>query len=135
MCAAATRTLLARGRREVIARHSAKEPHRARRAIVLAGLGDLSVPTVSDLAAGTLAGLEEVDTTQAADDGDAEVTPVMRLIADSLLSTLRGLELTTDLLGGVQDLRPACSHSPPCPAPSATSACSHRRSHACGSPR
>jgi hypothetical protein len=103
VCAAATRTLLARGRRDLVARHSAKEPHRARRAIVLAGLGDLSVPAVSDLAAGTLAGLEELDTSRPPEDGDAEVTPVMRLIADSLLSTLRGLELTTDLLGGVQD--------------------------------
>ncbi|MDX2091668.1 MAG: hypothetical protein SFX73_27655 [Kofleriaceae bacterium] len=103
VCAAATRTLVARGRTDILADHAANEPDRTRRAIVLVGLGDLSVPSVAELAAGTLAGLDELDTIQPADDAETEVTPVMRLIAETLLATQQGLELTTDLVGGVQD--------------------------------
>jgi hypothetical protein len=101
VCAAAARTLLARGRRDLVARHSAREPHEVRRAVVRAALGDLSVAAVSDLAAATLAGLDEAEL--AAGDGAAEVTPVMRLIADSLLSTIGGLEIAAELIGREHD--------------------------------
>ncbi len=97
--AAATRSLLARGRRDLLEDHAGREPHRVRRAVVLAGLGDLSVPVVGELVSGSLTGLDELDR---ASEGDG-VSPVTELIAESLLCSVAGLEVACDLIAGVPD--------------------------------
>jgi hypothetical protein len=101
--AAATRTLLARGRRDLVAKHSAKDPHPVRRAVVLAALGELSIPVISELVRGTIDGLDAIDTTTEDPTSDDDVTPITKLIADSLLCSVAGLEVACDLIGGVPD--------------------------------
>jgi hypothetical protein len=103
VAAAATRTLLARGRRDLVARHSARDPHPVRRAVVLAGLGELSIPVISDLVRGTLDGLDAIDTKAEDPTEDDDVSPITKLIADSLLCSVKGLEVACDLIGGVSD--------------------------------
>lgn len=103
VAAAATRTLLARGRRDLVAKHSARDPHPVRRAVVLAGLGELSIPVISELVRGTIDGLDAIDTTTEDPTADEDVSPITKLIADSLLCSVPGLEVACDLIGGVPD--------------------------------
>lgn len=101
--AAATRSLLARGRRDLVGKHSARDPHPVRRAVVLAGLGELSVPVVGELVRGSIERLDDVDTETAEPTDDEDVSPITKLLADSLLCSIKGLEVACDVIGGVPD--------------------------------
>lgn len=102
VAAAAVRVLVARGRRDLVGRHSARDPHPVRRAVMLAGLGELSVAVVGELVTGALADLDGIDVATAEEDSD-EVTPVTRLLADTLLTTVAGLDTAINLMAGVHD--------------------------------
>ncbi|MBA3452501.1 MAG: hypothetical protein H0T42_05320 [Deltaproteobacteria bacterium] len=103
VCAAATRSLLARGRRDLLGKHSARDPHPVRRAVVLAGLGEVSVAVIGELVTGSLARLDDVNTETEPTSEDEDVTPVTKLLADSLLCSVKGIEVACDLIGGVPD--------------------------------
>lgn len=103
VCAAATRSLLARGRRDLIGKHSARDPHPVRRAVVLAGLGEISVPVIGELVRGSIGRLEDIDTATEEPSDEDDVTPITRLLADSLLCSIKGLDVACDLIAGVPD--------------------------------
>ena len=96
VCAAAARTLLARGRRDLVARHSAREIQPQRRAVVLASLGELGVPVIGELVRGVLAEMETAGE-------DVGPSPVTRLVGDALLTSVAGLDTAADLIGGVPE--------------------------------
>jgi hypothetical protein len=94
--AAAARALIGRGRRDLVARHSAREVQAARRAVVLASLGELSVPVIGELVRGALAQLD-------ASGEEVAPSPVTRLVGEALLTSVAGLEVAADLIGGVPE--------------------------------
>jgi len=102
VCAAATRTLLARGRRDLIGKHSAREINPVRRAVVLAGLGELGVPTIGELVKGALADLEQIDPDTESPEEDS-ASPVVQLLGDALLCSVSGLMVACDLIAGVPE--------------------------------
>jgi hypothetical protein len=102
VAAAATRSLLSRGRRDLIGKHSAREVNPVRRAVMLAGLGDLAVPVIGELVRGTLAELHQVDPTTANPDEDT-TSPVAELLGDALLCSVDGLDVACDLIAGVPE--------------------------------
>ncbi|MBV8760725.1 MAG: hypothetical protein JO257_25760 [Deltaproteobacteria bacterium] len=96
VAAAAASTLLARGRRDLVAKHSGHEAHPVRRAVVLAALGERTVPVIGELVRGGLAELE-------AASEDVGPSPVTRLVAESLLTTVDGVGVAADLIAGVPE--------------------------------
>ncbi len=94
VAAAATRSLLARDRRDLIGKHSAHEGHPIRRAIALAGLGELGVPVIGELVRGVLTELDETP---------EEASPITLLLGDCLLGSIAGLETAANLIGGVPE--------------------------------
>jgi len=102
VAAAATRSLLARGRRDLIGKHSAREVNPVRRAVMLAGLGELAVPVIGELVRGSLADLNEVDPATA--DADEDTTsPVVQLLGDALLCSVAGIGVACELIAGVPE--------------------------------
>ncbi|MEJ7600481.1 MAG: hypothetical protein WKG01_21410 [Kofleriaceae bacterium] len=102
VCAAATRSLLARGRRDLVGKHAAREVNPVRRAVVLAGLGELAVPVVGELVRGALADLDQVDPNVEPSDEDS-TSPIVQLLGDALLCSVAGLDVACDLIAGVPD--------------------------------
>ncbi len=100
VCAAAVRTLLVRGRRDIVAKHSAREANPLRRAVVLAGLGELTVPVVGEIVRDGIAGLPSQRADEDEDDPPSQLT---QLLAESLLCTVTGIDVAADLIGGVPD--------------------------------
>ena len=99
VAAAAAHSLLARGRRDLIADHSEREPHALRRAIAKAALGDLAVPVIGEL---VRAVLRTVDPD--GPEGEAPgVSPLARFTAECLLATGDGLDRLAELIGGVPE--------------------------------
>ena len=99
VAAAAAHSLLARGRRDLIAEHAEREPHPLRRAIANAALGDLSVPVIGELVRAVLgAGDPE------GPEGEAPgVSPLTRLTTECLLATGEGLEVLAELIAGIPE--------------------------------
>ena len=102
VAAAATRSLLARNRRDLIGKHSAREVNPVRRAVMLAGLGELAVPIVGELVRGSLADLNRVDPA-VADAEEDTASPVVQLLGDALLCSVAGLDVACDLIAGVPE--------------------------------
>jgi hypothetical protein len=76
-----------------------------RRAVVLAGLGDRSVPVIGELARDALETLEAAAPGSEADaEHDDEPSPILRLLGDNLLCSVPGLEVACDLIGGVPEV-------------------------------
>jgi len=92
--AAATRALVARGRADLVADHAARDDHPVRSAIARASAGDLDVAVVGELARGLLGDDEERD----------GASPTLRVLADALLGSAAGLDVASDLIGGVPEL-------------------------------
>ena len=94
VAAAATHSLVARNRRDLIGKHSERETNPIRRAIALAALGELGVEVIGELARGFLADL---------DHAPEDASPLTRLLGDALLGSIAGLETAASLIGGVPE--------------------------------
>ena len=97
VAAAAAHTLVARGRRDLIADHAAHETNKIRRAIANAALGDRSVPVIGELVRAVLADAEKADI-------DGVVSPLARFTAARLFETGEGLDLLAELIGDMPEL-------------------------------
>jgi len=97
VAAAAAHTLVARGRRDLIADHAAHEMNTIRRAIANAALGDRSVPVIGELVRAVLADAEKADI-------DGGVSPLARFTAARLFETGEGLDLLAELIGDMPEL-------------------------------
>ena len=97
VAAAAAHTLVARGRRDLIADHTAHETNTIRRAIANAALGDRSVPVIGELVRAVLADAEKADI-------DGVVSPLARFTAARLFETGEGLDLLAELIGDMPEL-------------------------------
>ena len=97
VAAAAAHTLVARGRRDLIADHAAHEMNTIRRAIANAALGDRSVPVIGELVRAVLADAEKADI-------DGVVSPLARFTAARLFETGEGLDLLAELIGDMPEL-------------------------------
>jgi hypothetical protein len=117
VAAAAARTLVERGRRDLVGRHSTREPNPVRRAVSLAALGELDVPTIGELVMGTLEALQETASPMSTtDDSDEGIPPITALINDALLCSVEGLAMATSLIEAAPDavgvLALACAPDP-----------------------
>ena len=97
VAAAAAHTLVARGRRDLIADRAAHETNTIRRAIANAALGDRSVPVIGELVRAVLADAEKADI-------DGVVSPLARFTAARLFETGEGLDLLAELIGDMPEL-------------------------------
>ena len=102
VAAAATRTLLARDRRDVVSEHLGRETSPLRRAIAQTGLGELTVPVIGEIVRDGLAGLPGRRADEDGEEDDAP-SPLTQLLADGLLCSVAGIEVAADLIGGVPD--------------------------------
>ncbi|HVK85356.1 MAG TPA: hypothetical protein VM513_14660 [Kofleriaceae bacterium] len=103
VCAAASWTLAERGRRDILGKHSAREPSRPRRAAVMLALGELSVPTVGELAVGLMDGLDGVEPMRGPEAEAHATSPILRLVGRRILGSVRGLELASELVAASED--------------------------------
>jgi hypothetical protein len=105
VAAAAARTLVERGRNDIVGRHSAREPHPVRRAVALAALGEIDVPTIGELVMGTLEALQVTAGPQSTttEDSDEGISPITALIHDALLCSVDGLDAATSLIEAAPD--------------------------------
>jgi len=99
VAAAAARSLLARGRRNLIAAHAEREAHPIRNAIARAALGDLATPVIGELVRAVLAAIDPEGPA-----GEAPgVSPLARFTTECLLVSTEGLDVLAELIAGVPE--------------------------------